>query len=187
MATSSSNTTTFPLWIVRTPEMSANNVDLPTPSGPITPTILRAGISIVTSSSATVAPYRCETPSSRATDLRPSLRQLDLQVFRPRGRHVSAHDSEPAHARFHPPAIFFENLRIQLELGAEHQFFAFLLGFDGLRRELRIGGDKTDLGRNHVLRDRVENDAGLAANFSCRQRPPARRWSYKRRAGRGWS
>ena len=47
--------------------MSANNVDLPTPSGPITPTILRAGTSIVTLSSAIVAPYRCETASSRAT------------------------------------------------------------------------------------------------------------------------
>jgi len=34
---------------------------------PITPTMILGGISIVTLSNAIVAPYRCDTPSSRAT------------------------------------------------------------------------------------------------------------------------
>ena len=44
------------LWILRTPEISASKVDLPTPSGPITPTMIRAGMSMETSSSATDVP-----------------------------------------------------------------------------------------------------------------------------------
>ena len=43
---------TVPLWILRTPDMSASKVDLPTPSGPINPAMHRAGISRVTSLSA---------------------------------------------------------------------------------------------------------------------------------------
>ena len=35
---------TSPSWIRRTPAMSASSVDLPTPSGPISPTMQRAGI-----------------------------------------------------------------------------------------------------------------------------------------------
>ena len=36
-------TSTRPDWILRTPEISARTVDLPTPSGPINPTSLPAG------------------------------------------------------------------------------------------------------------------------------------------------
>ena len=39
-----------------TPAISPSNVDLPTPSGPITPTMMRDGMSMLTSASETVAP-----------------------------------------------------------------------------------------------------------------------------------
>ena len=45
---------TSPSWILRTPAMSASSVDLPTPSGPMSPTMQSGGIASVTSSSATV-------------------------------------------------------------------------------------------------------------------------------------
>ena len=35
--------------------------------GPMTPTMIFGGMSIVTLSNATVAPYRCDTASTRAT------------------------------------------------------------------------------------------------------------------------
>src|SRR5215467_14431002 len=51
-------TVAFPLCILRTPAMIPSRVDLPTPSGPIKPIILFAGISRSTSASATALPYR---------------------------------------------------------------------------------------------------------------------------------
>jgi hypothetical protein len=47
---------TVPDWILRTPAIKANMVDLPTPSGPITPIIWRAGISTSIWSKAATAP-----------------------------------------------------------------------------------------------------------------------------------
>ena len=47
---------TLPVCILRTPEMRASKVDLPTPSGPITPTMHWAGMSSVRSLSANVFP-----------------------------------------------------------------------------------------------------------------------------------
>src|SRR5258707_1235288 len=47
---------TLPVWILRTPETRPSKVDLPTPSGPIIPTMHRAGISRVRSLSANVLP-----------------------------------------------------------------------------------------------------------------------------------
>ena len=57
--------------------------------------------------------------------------------LRPRSRGNGAHDSEPAYACLHPPAIFFEGFRIHLELDAKHQLFAFIRNFDSLGGELR--------------------------------------------------
>ena len=97
--------------------------------------------------------------------MRPSLRQLDLQIFRPAVAAVGTHDPQPAHACFHPPAILLEYFRIQLELDAEHQLFAFFLSFDGFGRELRVGGDEADRGGNDLLGHRIQNDAGFAADL----------------------
>ena len=51
-----SSTITLPAWILRTPEIKASKVDLPTPSGPINPTMHWAGMERVTSLSANVLP-----------------------------------------------------------------------------------------------------------------------------------
>jgi len=50
------STSTCPVWITRAPAISESRLDLPTPSGPISPTMQPAGISRVTASSATVLP-----------------------------------------------------------------------------------------------------------------------------------
>ena len=42
--------------MIFTPAISPSSVDLPTPSGPITPTMMREGMSMETSASETVAP-----------------------------------------------------------------------------------------------------------------------------------
>ena len=47
---------TSPVWIFRTPAISPSRVDLPTPSGPISPAMQPAGMASVTLSSATVLP-----------------------------------------------------------------------------------------------------------------------------------
>ena len=140
-------------------------MDLPTPSGPITPTILRAGISIVTSSSAIVAPYRCETFVEPSDDGVGHCGQLNLKVVRPRRRGIRAHDPEPRTPVFTLRENCFQKFRVQPELDAKHQLFAFLGGLHGLRRELRVGRDKTHRGGNDVLRNRIQNDAGLAADL----------------------
>ena len=56
-----------PVWIFFAPAMIPIMVDLPTPSGPISPTMHPDGISIVTSSRARVLPYRCVRPVTVAT------------------------------------------------------------------------------------------------------------------------
>ena len=50
------STSTVPSWILRTPATRPSSVDLPTPSGPMKPTIEPPGTSRSTRSSATVAP-----------------------------------------------------------------------------------------------------------------------------------
>ena len=50
------NTSISPSWILRAPAIKPNHVDLPTPSGPIKPTMQPAGISTVTWSAAIDAP-----------------------------------------------------------------------------------------------------------------------------------
>ena len=50
------STITLPCSMTRAPEMSDSRLDFPTPSGPISPTIQRAGISSVILFSATVFP-----------------------------------------------------------------------------------------------------------------------------------
>ena len=59
-----------PAWIRRAPAISASRLDLPTPSGPISPTMHPAGRSRVIASSACVLPYRRLTSRSRATGAR---------------------------------------------------------------------------------------------------------------------
>ena len=48
---------------------------------------------------------------------------------------------------------------------AKHQLVALGLGFDGLRRELRLARDKQDLRRNRMVRIGVEHDAGIGAEL----------------------
>src|SRR4051794_34792235 len=55
-------TWTFPVWIAFAPAMIPIRVDLPTPSGPISPTMHPDGISAVKASSAQAFPYRWVSP-----------------------------------------------------------------------------------------------------------------------------
>ncbi len=55
-AMSPPSTSTVPVWIRRAPAISASRLDLPTPSGPISPTMHCGGTSRSTASSACVVP-----------------------------------------------------------------------------------------------------------------------------------
>src|SRR5690625_7976373 len=65
-------TSSAPCCILRAPAIKPKSVDLPTPSGPITPVITPWGIWIETSSKAKSAPYRWLRCCARTTK-RPSL------------------------------------------------------------------------------------------------------------------
>src|SRR5215468_12413545 len=67
LAISPPSACTWPDWIFFAPAMSPIRVDLPTPSGPISPTMHPDGISIDTASSARARPYRWVTSVTVAT------------------------------------------------------------------------------------------------------------------------
>lgn len=52
----------------------------------------------------------------------------------------------------------------QAQFDAEHQFLAFVAGFHFLGGELRLGGDKADLGRQRLLGQGVEQNPRFTAN-----------------------
>src|SRR5262249_41386697 len=64
------STLTQPAWIVRAPEINASRLDLPTPSGPMKPSMQAAGRARSTASTATVWRYPRGTPEGRATQTR---------------------------------------------------------------------------------------------------------------------
>ena len=117
---SSPKTTTLPLWILRTPEIRASIVDLPTPSGPITPTMFRRNVDrhIVERDRRTVAVRDALEPGDRSR----SLRQLDLQIVGPWRRRIGAYDADSAHSCLHPAAVLLEDLRVQFSLRGTSAF-----------------------------------------------------------------
>ena len=56
-----------------------------------------------------------------------------------------------------------KDLRIALELDAEHQFLPLLGRLDALGRELGLGRDEADRGGKDVLGNRIEDRARLVA------------------------
>jgi hypothetical protein len=57
-----------------------------------------------------------------------------------------------------------EDLGIDLEFDAKHQFRPLVRGLDGLRGELRVSGDEADARRNDIVGDRIEDDASVVAD-----------------------
>ena len=88
-------------------------------------------------------------------------RKLDFQFGRPFGVRSRAHESDAGQPALHPPVIGLQDLPIDPEFDAEHQFGALVLRLDGLGGELRFGRDKAHFRRNDVVGDRVEDDAGF--------------------------
>ena len=92
------------------------------------------------------------------------LGKLDLKVGGPFHVGLGADEAHSAYAGLHPGVELLKDLRIDLQLDAEHQLGAFVLGLHRLWGELRVGRDEADLGRNDVIGDRIEDDARLVAD-----------------------
>ena len=112
-------------------------------------------------------------------------RQLDLKLGWPLHIGLRTDEAQASDAGLHPRVEFLKNLRVDLELDAEHQLGAFVCRLNGFWGELRVGGDKADFCRNNVVGDWIEDNAGLLANRQRARHPrQAGRSSYRRRSGR---
>ena len=100
-----------------------------------------------------------------------------MQVVRPLLVGLRPDEPHAPHAGLHARVELLQDLRIDLELDAEHQFRPLVFGFDGLGRELRVGRDEADFRRNDIVGNGVEDDPRLVAD---RQPAGVRRRKEKR-------
>jgi hypothetical protein len=142
-----------------------SNEDLPTPSGPMNPTMPPAGTSIETSSSATTRPYRCVSPAILATEILRSITSGRAPAIRrPVDRGIEPDIGDAGQPASHQRRASAQSLRIDLHPDPEHQLVALVLRLHRLRGELRLGDDERHFRRDRYVGDGVEHDAGVGAD-----------------------
>ena len=91
------------------------------------------------------------------------MRSLDLQVGRPLDLRVQSQVGHSGHAGLDVGDVFFQQRRIEPRLDPEHQLLPLVGGFHRFRGELGDTGDIGNLGRDHVVRHRVDHQAHFLA------------------------